>query len=110
MMTAATFLTCELVGAAFLALWVLVRFPRLGPGSLRPALGIAIVALFFMRMAGAGASFVVGLPHGVWLALFGVALPGFFVAFLAAAWLLRVCAGMLGGSGGGPGEPVTTRR
>jgi hypothetical protein len=110
MINAATFLSFQLVGAALLALWVLVRFPRLGPGSLRPALAVSIVALFAMRLAGLGASFVVGLPHGVWLAYFGVALPGFFIAFLAAAWLLRVCAGMLGGSGGGPGEPVTARR
>jgi hypothetical protein len=104
--TVSMFLRAELVAAAVLALWVAARFPGFGPKSLRPAallLGAAILAL-------QGMSFVVGplarVPHGVYLALFGCILPIFFGAFLAAAWLIRVFAAMVGGSGGGPGQRV----
>jgi hypothetical protein len=109
MISAATFLVVEMVASAVLALWVLVRFPRLGPKSLRTALVVGLVALGGMRVSAAAASFVVRLPHGAYGVLLGCALPGFFASFLAAAWLLRVCAGMVGGSGGGPGEPVSSR-
>jgi hypothetical protein len=103
MISATTFLTAELVGAALLALWVAVRFPRLGPRSLRAAAVVSIVAFLFLRAASVVALFVVGMPHGPYLALFGCALPGFFAAFLAAAWLMRVLAEALPGSGGGGG-------
>jgi hypothetical protein len=109
MISAATFLSCELVGSALLALWVVARFPQLGPRSLRPALGCTLASLLLLRVVGASVTAVVALPHGTYLALFGCALPTFFAGFLAAAWLLRVLGGMMGGSGGGPGEPVTSR-
>ena len=106
MISAVTFLTIELVAGAVLALWVLVRFPRLGPNTLRAALVIAVGALVVMRVASVAALLVVGLPHGAYAALFGCALPGFFTAFLGAAWLLRVLARQLGGNGGGGGHRV----
>lgn len=106
MITVSTFLAAELVAAAVLALWVAARFPAFGPKSLQPAvlfLGVACVALPCMSLVVAPLSRV---PHGVYLALFGCVLPVFFGAFLAAAWLIRVLAAKLGGTGGGPGRPV----
>ncbi|HEY6960822.1 MAG TPA: hypothetical protein VI408_02915 [Gaiellaceae bacterium] len=109
MISAASFLAIELAAAGVLALWVVARFPRLGPRSLRPALFLVLVSLALFKVAAAAAPLVVSLPHGAWLLLFGCALPSFFGGFLAVGWLFRVCAGMLGGSGGGPGEPITAR-
>jgi hypothetical protein len=106
MISAATFLSLELVAAAVLALWVIVRFPTFGPQSLRTAAVVSVFALVFLRLASVAAVLIVGLPYGAYAALFGCALPAFFAAFLAAAWLLRVLAGALGGSGGGGGHRV----
>jgi hypothetical protein len=94
------FLTIEMIGAAVLALWVIVRFPRLGPKSLRSALAFVAVGFLVMQLTSFGVGMLVRLPYGTYAALFGCALPCFFVVFLAAAWLMRVLAGSLGGSGG----------
>jgi hypothetical protein len=107
--SAATFLVIEFLAAAVLALWVLVRFPRLGPTALRPAVLVAFAGLVVLRIASVGVGLVLALPYGVYLALLGCALPGLFAAFLSAAWLLRALASALPGSGGGPGEPVRSR-
>lgn len=96
-----TFLCVELVAAALLGLWVAVRFPRLGPTALRPAMAAVLVSLFVLRLAAVAVGLVHDLPFGPYLALFACVLPGFFAAFLAAAWLMRVLAAQFGGSGGG---------
>ena len=108
MITVSLFLRVELVAAALLALWVAARFPGFGPKSLRSAalcVGGAFLALQSMSFVVAP---VARVPHGAYLALFGCVFPTFFVAFLAAAWIIRVFAARLGGSGGGggPGELV----
>jgi hypothetical protein len=100
------FLCAELVAAAVLALWVVSRYPRLGPKSLRSALVVAGAALVVLQLSSFGVAPLLGLPHGVYLTLFGCVLPSFFSSFLAAAWLMRVLAGALGGSGGGGGHRV----
>ena len=109
MISAGTYLVVELVAAAVLALWVVVRFPRLGPVALRPAVLLAFAGLVVLRVASVGVGLVLALPYGVYFALLGCALPGLFAAFLSAAWLLRALASALPGSGGGPGEPVRPR-
>jgi hypothetical protein len=104
--TVSMFLCVELVAAAALALWVAARFPAFGPTSLRWSalfLGLAYAGLEILAVV---VPPIARVPHGVYLALFGCILPVFFAAFLAAAWLIRVLASSLGGSGGGPGEPV----
>jgi putative effector of murein hydrolase LrgA (UPF0299 family) len=101
-----TFLLFELIAASLLALWVVVRFPTLGPKSIRSGLALCIVALAVFQFVPLGVVALTHLPHGAYVALFGGALPGFFFVFLAAAWLMRSLAGALGGSGGGPGHHV----
>ncbi len=109
MISVPEFLCVELVAAALLALWVVGRFPRLGPKSVKSALGLCVgaVALFqpFPFVVGA----VVRLPYGAYAALFGCALPVFVLAFVVAAWLMRSLVSAFGGSGGGPGRQVPVR-
>jgi hypothetical protein len=100
------FMSALLVGAAVLALWVVARYPRFGPKSLRSAVVVAGAALAVLQLSTFGIRPLLGLPHGAYLALFGCVLPTFFAGFLAAAWLMRVLAGALGGSGGGGGHRV----
>jgi hypothetical protein len=97
------FMGAELVAAAALALWVVARFPLFGPKSVRSALAVLCAAFVVMQLSSFGMTPLLGLPHGVYLTLFGCVLPSFFAGFLAAAWLMRVLAGALGGSGGGGG-------
>ena len=106
MITVPTFLLCELLGAAILALWVVARFPKRGPQTLRTALGISAVAILALRCSSFGIVPLLQLPHGQYVALLGFVLPVFFAAFLTAAWLMRALASALGGSGGG-GLPVS---
>jgi nucleoside recognition membrane protein YjiH len=100
------FMGAELVAAAVLALWVVSRYPRLGPKSVRSALAVVGAAFVVMQLSSFGVTPLLELPHGAYLTLFGCVLPSFFAGFLAAAWLMRVLAGALGGSGGGGGHRV----
>lgn len=103
MISVSAFMGAELVAGAVLALWVAARFPRLGPKSLRSAVVVVGAAFLVLQLSTFGVTPLLGLPHGVYLTLFGCVLPTFFVGFLAGAWLMRVLAGTLGGSGGGGG-------
>jgi len=95
------FMSTELVAGAILALWVVTRYPNFGPKSLRSAVGVVGAVFLVLRFSTWGATALLGLPHGVYVTLFCCVLPNFFAGFLAAAWLLRILAGALGGSGGG---------
>ena len=106
MISVQEFLTIEVVAAALLALWLVTRFPGLNPQSIRSALGRCIAALAIVQLISVGTELALRLPYGAYAALFGCALPAFFVAFLAAAWLMGLLAGAAGGSGGGPGHHV----
>jgi hypothetical protein len=97
------FMCAVLVASAVLALWVVARYPRFGPKSLRSALMVVGAAFALLQLSSLSVAPLLGLPNGVYLTLFGCVLPSFFVCFLAAAWLMRVVAGALGGSGGGGG-------
>jgi hypothetical protein len=87
------------VGAALLALWLVVRFPDLGPGDMtRALLHVAVSAVLIQVMV--GAIHLVsrsGLPAPQFLAAFGVVLPGLTYTFLAAAWMIRSAATRLHG-------------
>lgn len=110
MISLSIFLRAELVAAAFVALWVAARFPAFGPKAVRPAALVAGGALVLLQIMSLVVAPVARVPHGVYVALFGCVFPSFFVAFLAAAWLMRVFATLLRGSGGGGGghrRPVT---
>lgn len=106
MISVSIFMCAELVGAAVLALWVVARYPRLGPKSLRSAIVLVIAAFTLMRLVTLGQSSLVELPHGAYVLLFGSVLPSFFLAFLATGWLMRLLAAAFGGSGGGGGHRV----
>ena len=101
MISMSMFMSTELVAGAILALWVVTRYPNFGPKSLRSAVSVVGAVFLVLRLSTWGATALLGLPHGVYLTLFGCVLPNFFGGFLAAAWLLRILAGALGGSGGG---------
>jgi len=101
-----TFLCGELVASAVLALWVVARFPKLDPKTLRPAIGFCAVGFALLNVLPTGVELATRLPHGVYAALFGCALPCFFGTFLAAGWLMRVLAARFGGSNGGGGIHV----
>jgi hypothetical protein len=105
------FLGVELLAAAMLALWVVVRFPRRGPKSIRGAGMLIGIAFGVLQLAPIGLRLSAHLPFGVYAGLFGCVLPSFFGAFLSAAWLMRVLASALGGSGGGGGHrvPIASR-
>jgi hypothetical protein len=106
MISVDSFLWGELVAAAVLALWVIVRFPKLGPKTLRTAAVALASAFVLMQLLPFGLELTVRLPHGAYAALFGCALPCFFGVFLAAGWTLRVLANAFGGSNGGGGTHV----
>ncbi|HXK15410.1 MAG TPA: hypothetical protein VNH45_12825 [Gaiellaceae bacterium] len=103
MISVTAFIGMELVAGAVLALWVAARYPGFGPKSLRSAMIVVGAAFLVLQLSTLGVTPLLGLPHGLYLTLFGCVLPTFFAGFLAAAWLLRVLAGQLGGSGGGGG-------
>ncbi len=107
MIPTSMFLSVELVGAALLALWVVARYPGLGPKSLRSALVVVLAGFGVLHLSIVGQAPLMSLPHGAYVFLFGSVLPGFFTAFLATAWLMRVLAGAMGGSGGGGGHRVS---
>ena len=110
MISMSMFMSTELVAGAILALWVVTRYPSFGPKSLRSAVGVVGAVVLVLRFSTWGATALLGLPHGVYVTLFACVLPNFFAGFLAAAWLLRILAGAVGGSdGGGHRVPATAR-
>lgn len=109
MISISTFLTVELVAAAVLALWVIVRFPQLGPTSLRLAVGLVCGALAALRLVSFAVGLVSALPHGAYAALFSLILPSLFAVFLVAGWFMRLLTSALGGSGGGTGHRAPAR-
>ena len=89
-MSAAAILLCYALGAAGLALWWLVRFPRVGPHRPTAALvamvaawvGMSVALSLFDGVAGSG-------RYGAAAAMTLLVLPALTAAFWAAACLLR---------------------
>lgn len=100
-MTISGFLWVDLVTAAVLVAWVIVRYPNLGPRSITWAVVCVLLGATAPKIALAALPLVLRLPHGLQIALLGVVLPVFFVMFLTMGWLIRACAGALGGPRGG---------
>jgi hypothetical protein len=99
--TLATFLNIEMLAAATLALWAVVRFPAVGPRSLPGAVGSLVAALALSYVAPVAIPVLVQLPYGLHLALLFVTLPMLFAMFLCGGWLVRALIAAVGGSGGG---------
>ena len=103
------FLLVELVAAAALSLWVVARFPRLGPRSLPKALA-ALVLGYVLLQAGSAAVSPATRFGGAYVALFGCVLPAYLGPFLSLGWLMRLLASSVGGSGGGGHRvPIASR-
>jgi hypothetical protein len=83
------------VGAAALALWLVVRFPSLGPRGLAGAFVAGLVALLGTQVSLALIDPVAERePYGVVLALMLVILPALTAMFWAAALMLRALAAL----------------
>jgi hypothetical protein len=81
------------VGAALLALWVDVRFPKLGPPSLPLGfvLHVAFVLLVCRVVVPSGLAVTSGSSAALTLlGLFAIGLPGLVYVFLVAVWTLRL--------------------
>jgi hypothetical protein len=83
------------IGCALLALWTLLRFPRLGPQTLRGAMIACGLALGVTSATSPAMQFAVATADAA-AALLLVALPILMYAFWSAGVLLRVFAGMVG--------------
>lgn len=93
-MTRETFLLLFVVGAATLALWVVLCLPRLAPRSMRAAAIHIVAALLVGGLLSPVLQLVPGQPGelSVLAALFGVAFPALIYMLLAGMWLLKVLA------------------
>lgn len=100
-MDVSAFVWIDLIAAAALALWIVARYPNVGPKSLGSALVAFLVGQLIPSLGLVVVQPVVRLPHGIELALLGVALPMFVVMFLTTMWLMRASMGLVGGPRGG---------
>jgi hypothetical protein len=80
------------VGAALLALWTLVRYPRLGPKRLGTAL-VAAVAAVVLEQPLLGILEAVRRATGAGVALLVVGLPLLTLLFWASGCVIRAAAG-----------------
>jgi hypothetical protein len=81
------------LGAAALALWVDVRFPKLGPPSvpLGFVLHVAFVLLVCRFLVPSGLAATAGSSAMLTLfGLFAIGLPGLVYVFLVGVWTLRL--------------------
>jgi hypothetical protein len=99
-MSVTMFLVLFAVGGAALALWIDVRFPKLAPAALRPALitvGISVLAA--QLLVPPALQYLLGT--GSWplslVGLFCLALPTLTFTFLAAIWVIKIFRGTLTG-------------
>lgn len=77
------------VGAALLALWLFVRFPRLGPSTLRTAILTVGCAQLLLLMTGKATAAAQGAAGPI-VALVAVFLPLLVFPFWAAIRLIHV--------------------
>jgi hypothetical protein len=105
-MTITGILYADLLAAASLVFWTMVRFPRFGPKSLGGAIAAFLVAQVLGSIGPALVGPAIRLPYGFYVVLLGVALPTFFLFFLTAAWIFRSLVAMLRGSGPRGGHRV----
>jgi hypothetical protein len=92
-MTVGTFIIALTVAAAVLALWAVVRFPRLGPETLWGAIVQVVVAFTagsLLVPLGMKSALAWEAPAGPLAAVFVFALPGLLYLFLASIWAMRV--------------------
>ena len=98
-MSMTTFVLFLCTGAALLALWLVLRFPELGPDDITKALlhvavSVVVLQLLVPAIHAVGAT---GLPGAQFVVSFGIVLPGLTYVFVAAAWLIRAAQARLQG-------------
>lgn len=91
-MTIELFALALVIGAALLALWFDQRLPMLAPAGLRAIVLHAALAFVGLKLIPGGES----VPGGVYLVLFGIALPALVYGFLVAIWFIRHAQAALG--------------
>lgn len=86
------------IGAALLAVWCYVRWPRLAPKTIRGVVLHSILAFGAMQLAATGLGFAA--DSSAQAAAFGLivfVVPALTYGFLAAFWLMRLLAGAVKG-------------
>jgi hypothetical protein len=86
------FLVCLAAGAAAVAMWVNVRFPKLMPWSLRRLLVHLVVAFVVVKSVSPAMRWVAesGVPAAGLTSIFLVAFPVLVYEFLVGAWMIRL--------------------
>ncbi len=100
-MSTSTFILCLAVGGALLALWLHVRFPRLGDSGWRRVLvhlAFALVVVQAVMPAALRGAVAHEAPGTSVVAALGLVLPAFTYVFLSSIWFLRLAQGLLGGT------------
>jgi hypothetical protein len=96
--SASTFTLVLLVGAAALALWIMVRYSGFGPQTIVRAIVHVVVAMVLLHLLlplGLDAVDASGVPAADYVKVFGIALPLFVYAFLSGGWTTRAAMGRL---------------
>jgi hypothetical protein len=86
------------LGAALLALWAVMRFPRLGPETLAGAMvqvAVAFLSGVILVPIGMRTALAWDATLGPLAAIFVFALPGLLYLFLASLWAMRVLQQMM---------------
>jgi hypothetical protein len=81
------------VGAAALALWIVARFPKLGPRDWTGVIAVAVAAALVLALGAPLFGVVIGVGrYGVAIGLLTIVLPTLTAAFWACACVLRMIA------------------
>jgi hypothetical protein len=98
-MSVVVFGVCLVLGAAALALWITVRFPKLTPRGLRGILIHVALAMLLAQLVRFGILLPVSDSVAVQLiaGIISVALPILVYTFLIAIWLLRIAQNAMSG-------------
>jgi hypothetical protein len=91
-MTVQTLVLVLALGAALLALWIDVRFPRLAPQDFRTAALHVLAALLTVQLllASGATHWGSASPAAMVASMMTVSLPALTYEFLAALWLIKL--------------------
>ena len=97
-MTLPALISSVTIGTALLAVWCLVRWPRLAPQTFRGAMLHGLVAFGVLQVSAMGLGVAAGVTRALAaMALIALVVPALTYAFLAALWVMRLFAGTLKG-------------
>lgn len=98
-MSMTTFVLFLCAGSAAIALWLVARFPKLGPEDVTKAVLHVAVSVVVLQLLVPAIHMVAstGVPGAQFVVSFGIVLPGLTYVFVAAGWLIKASAGRLQG-------------